>query len=291
MGTARAISTMLCLAVTIACGRTESSSGSATSHSPSSAEPGRLDGAGVAIDAGIERGGTVSLVDVVLALYDLYASAQLRAQKPLPPSPDDCGEVRVTVTADGVVLHRDDQASAHALADHSDHLVPRVSASGPIDRDAVGVELGPPSTGCFMETMVSVAAEDEVPYEDVIDVMDAAVQAGYMPDLDVGFEGGAPDGDPLQVPPDDVLRRAPSIVIRPDALLVEGVVITSDLEKDVTLAVGPVLARLYTRTNVADGFLIIQADRRTPARVVKQVQRAALEAGFGMVLHAAKQRR
>lgn len=109
---ARAISTLLLLALTIACGRSDSSGGSAASHLSSSSEPGRLDGAGVAIDAGITAGATGSLVDVVLALYDAYAWAQLRAERPVPPPPDDCGEVRVTVTADGVVVPRVDQARA-----------------------------------------------------------------------------------------------------------------------------------------------------------------------------------
>jgi biopolymer transport protein ExbD len=230
-------------------------------------------------------GAAVGLGGILTALHDVYVWAQLRAQRPLPSAASDCREVRVTVTAGDVVLHRVGRAPARAVGDLR---VPRVTATRSIDRNGVGAALGPPPTGCSTQTTVSVAAEDEVSYEDVVDVMDAAMQAGYEPDLDVGFESRALDAEPLLVPSDEVVRRAPRIVVRSDAVLVEGVVVTRDLHQDVTPAVRPAFARL--RANAGDGLLVLQADRATPARVIRQMTRAALDAGFRKVLFAVKQR-
>ncbi|HTR53924.1 MAG TPA: biopolymer transporter ExbD [Kofleriaceae bacterium] len=161
---------------------------------------------------------------------------------------------------------------------------------------------------------VEVAADRDVPYRDVIAVMDRAIKVGLSNvalstpgELVVALESADADGAPSACTGDSVKHAsAPSVAPRgaADPLVTAPVVIITRTELTLRVAdhdtsIGPVselvhvtgkldaLARALP-SRAAGGMIILQADQDTPAGLITHVVSTVKDEGYDNVLFAVK---
>ena len=190
--------------------------------------------------------------------------------KPMPGPPPEpaCADVTIQLAADRVTIGRAGRITIEY-------------ASGAIDAPAVEADLRRLAGLC--SGAVVVAADDAVPYQDVITMMDLAIKAGLLQTvIDTGEDVPRPRS-PAPTSGTDALKNAPKIVVTRTELQVEGTVVP--ISDDVTAAVAAVLAKAKPAA-----LVILQADGATTFRTIKQAINGARRAGFRDALFAVKRR-
>ncbi len=159
---------------------------------------------------------------------------------------------------------------------------------GKTDAEALRAKLAELASRCTGEA--SVTGAPDLTYQDVIELMDVAVAAGFK---DIGFDvPDAPDAPDAPATPRpastrDDLARAPVIAATRQAVLINNKEVAR-LSADVT---GPVTAALE-KARAADPKLpplvVLQADASTPVRTLNQIISGSRRAGFDDVAFAIK---
>jgi biopolymer transport protein ExbD len=193
--------------------------------------------------------------------------------------PPPCAELHLDVTASEITVRRE---TTQTLA----------RAAGKLDQDALRAMLGGLATTC--RGGATLTGADDVPYRDLISVMDVAVAAGF-PDVGVDVpEAALPapadraDRAPLPSATES-LPSAPVIAVTREAVLLAGQELAR-LPADVTGPVAAALAKVRPADAKQPGLAILQADERTPMRTIKQIIVGGRKAGFDNLLFAVKRR-
>ncbi len=200
-------------------------------------------------------------------MFSEMADLNLETREPLPATagvPQDCKDLAIELTTNQI---RFDREAMRPL--------PR-TASG-IDAAALTLALRPFRAKCAGAATLKVA--DDVVWQDVIVVMDEAIKAGFT---NISFEDGVDVPARPSRPPGDLgaeVTRA-IVVISTTQILINGKEIAAG---DIAAGTEAALKTAKPTTQ-----LIVQADRATVARRIKQVIVGARRAGIDNVLFAVK---
>ena len=233
--------------------------------------------------------------------------------KPSTAPVRDCGFVVIYIDLVGTWL-------ATGKDDKSRCFAPRNKA-GKLDIEWLDAQLRRAKEHPCHPSSAEIAAADDVPYQDVITAMDIAIKTGFM---DTGISTPAtlavplakaspkgagsecpvtvipvePEDKPAATPPSaaapstrDRLANAPVLIITTDKITLK----VDDKSTDVaTLADAHATTNLDVMTKTLrptrDGLLIMQADQRTPQKVINAVVATAKAAGYDNILFAVKNR-
>jgi biopolymer transport protein ExbD len=195
---------------------------------------------------------------------------------PPPPGEPPCAELRIELGAGEVVVRREEV-----------ERLPR--AGGQIDHAALRARLGELASRCKGDA--AIASADDRPYQEVIELMDTAIAAGFV---DIGLDvPGAPAALPRAAAGPasggGALASAPVIAVTRDAISIGGQEVAR-LPADVTEAVAAGLAKARAASAEARDLAILQADAATPMRTIKQIIAAGRRAGFDNVVFAVNRR-
>lgn len=161
---------------------------------------------------------------------------------------------------------------------------------GKTDTDALRAALGELAAHCIGR--VAIASTGELTYQEATEVMDQAAAAGFR---ELGISVGEPSTAPPRAPgagPTDRgdMASAPVILATKEAISVGGTEVAKLAAADVTAPVADALVRMRAADPKLARVAILQADARTPMRVINQLIAAARRAGFDDLLFATKTR-
>lgn len=190
------------------------------------------------------------------------------------PASAPCEELQLELARERITTHRGAEVEMIARP------------GGKTDADALRAHLEALASRCTGEARVTAAAE--LAYQDVIEVMDVAVAAGFR---QIGFDvPESPAQEPAEPRPAstrDDLQRAPAIVVTRQAVLIGGKEIAR-ISADVTEPVAAALAKARAADPELPPLAVLQADASTPVRTLQQVIGGCRRAGFDDVAFAIK---
>ena len=209
------------------------------------------------------------------------AAGELELQPDPTPSPragapatPPCAELHLDITGEQITIRRE-----------TTRTLPRVA--GKLDLDVLRPVLDGLASACRGDA--TLTGTDDLPYQELISVMDTAVAAGFpnigidVPEVplpaaaDRAAPGSAAEG----------LQSAPVIAVTRQAVLLDNQELAR-LSPDVTGPVSVALTRARAANPARSGLAILQADERTPMRTIKQIIVGGRKAGFDNLMFAVK---
>lgn len=186
------------------------------------------------------------------------------------PVPKDCPVLRLTLSKDGVTHTRGDSVTLPMVA-------------GSVDPDELGASLAIRAAKCVGD--VTVAAADDVTYQDLVTVMDVAVKEGFT---SIALDDAAAAG-PRKRPLGSAraaLKDLPVVVVTATEVSL-GDTKLPIAAPDLEAKLGAALAAHPPAAGAA-GALVLQADQATTGKTLNTIVRAGRANGYDDVLFAVK---
>ncbi|HUQ04555.1 MAG TPA: biopolymer transporter ExbD [Kofleriaceae bacterium] len=245
---------------------------------------------------------------LALASFAACSSSTAPVAEPRSASGGGRGGIVGSEDCDGLVILTVTPATIEL--DRVGRSLPR--EGGAFDAAALRAELEPADAGAACAQAVDLTARGDVTYEDLVAVMDVAVEAGRS---DIGLFGRQQHGYPsrrrLKQPTDGEVIASLAKPSFDPATVPVAVISTTTIELRVSGAKEPIviddqpplgddaamqgLQEQLREARSAEapgtgGLLVLQADRTTPAQIVIETSNAMRAAGYERILFAVEKR-